>query len=109
MTTTHTSQIAFEYWTDFAIEQAFPTQTSFLKLNATTQRQLNEDAATESTGDAVIPETCVTLQITVKWIIIICFWQAILWPLKIVILQKKVPFSMAIGNGELMRQCFPKH
>ena len=23
--------------------------------------------------------------------------------------KKKVPFSMAIGNGELMRECFPKH
>ena len=23
--------------------------------------------------------------------------------------KKKVPFSMAIGNGELMHECFPKH
>ena len=23
--------------------------------------------------------------------------------------KKKVPFSMAIGNGELMQECFPKH
>ena len=23
--------------------------------------------------------------------------------------EKKVPFSMAIGNGEFMQECFPKH
>ena len=23
--------------------------------------------------------------------------------------KKQVPFSMAIGNGELMHECFPKH
>ena len=23
--------------------------------------------------------------------------------------KKKVPFSIAIGNGELMHECFPKH
>ena len=23
--------------------------------------------------------------------------------------KNKVPFSMAIGNGELMQECFPKH
>ena len=23
--------------------------------------------------------------------------------------KQKVPFSMAIGNGELMHECFPKH
>ena len=23
--------------------------------------------------------------------------------------KKKVPFSMAIGNEELMHECFPKH
>ena len=23
--------------------------------------------------------------------------------------KKNVPFSMAIGNGELMHECFPKH
>ena len=23
--------------------------------------------------------------------------------------KKEVPFSMAIGNGELMHECFPKH
>ena len=23
--------------------------------------------------------------------------------------KKKVPFSMDIGNGELMHECFPKH
>ena len=23
--------------------------------------------------------------------------------------KKKVPFSMAVGNGELMHECFPKH
>ena len=23
--------------------------------------------------------------------------------------KSKVPFSMAIGNGELMHECFPKH
>ena len=23
--------------------------------------------------------------------------------------RKQVPFNMAIGNGELMHECFPKH
>ena len=25
------------------------------------------------------------------------------------VVKKQVPFSMAIGNAELMNECFPKH
>ena len=39
------------------------------------------------------------------WLIALCFQLFIAFTER----KKKVPFSMAIGNGELMHECFPKH
>ena len=43
-------------------------------------------------------------------IITLSFWQSTLLPKDHLISQKKkVPFSMAIGNGELIHESFLKH